>query len=87
MCLRFLSASVARVSQTLDNDAVEISLNGQPRRVPHGCTIAGLLALLGVERGRVAVERNKDVVAKKSYDEVILAAGDRVEVVTFVGGG
>ena len=40
-----------------------------------------------VEKTRVAVEKNKDVVPKKSYDETTLLAGDRVEVVTFVGGG
>ena len=62
-------------------------MNGASQLVPAGSTIASLLALLGVERARVAVERNKDVVPKKSYDLVTLAAGDRVEIVTFVGGG
>jgi thiamine biosynthesis protein ThiS len=66
---------------------VEITLNGQSRNVPVGSTVAQLLASLGVERGRVAVERNLEVVPKKTYDEVVLGAGDRVEVVTFVGGG
>ena len=87
MCLSFLSASVARVSTQASPPTVEISLNGQSRHVPEGATIAQLLAILGVERGRVAVERNLQVVPKKSYDEVTLADGDRVEVVTFVGGG
>jgi thiamine biosynthesis protein ThiS len=87
LCLRFLSASVARVSTQASPPTVEISLNGQSRHVPEGATIAQLLAILGVERGRVAVERNLQVVPKKSYDEVTLSDGDRVEVVTFVGGG
>jgi len=52
-----------------------------------GTTVAGLLAVLGVDRGRVAVERNLDVVPKKTYDSVALAAGDKLEIVTFVGGG
>jgi thiamine biosynthesis protein ThiS len=67
--------------------AVEISVNGKPVQVPQGTTITGLLERLGVEKTRVAVERNRDVVAKKSYDETTLFEGDRVEVVTFVGGG
>ena len=69
------------------SSSVPISVNGRAMDVPQGTTITSLLALLGVERTRVAVERNRDVVPKKSYDETTLAAGDRVEVVTFVGGG
>ena len=75
------------MSENAADIVVEISVNGQPMQVPEGTTIALLLARLGVEKTRVAVERNKDVVAKKSYDETTLSAGDRVEVVTFVGGG
>jgi thiamine biosynthesis protein ThiS len=67
--------------------SIEISVNGQVKTVPEGATIGVLLGILGVERTRVAVECNKDVVPKKRYDEVTLAAGDRVEIVTFVGGG
>jgi len=68
---------------------VGITVNGEPCRTPAGNHVSDLIAQLGLDGRRVAVaiERNKDVVPKKSYDEVILAAGDRVEVVTFVGGG
>jgi thiamine biosynthesis protein ThiS len=66
---------------------IEISVNGKTRVVPTGTTVAALLVELGVERGRVAVERNHDVVPRKDYDQVTLAAGDRLEVVAFVGGG
>jgi len=75
------------VSEEATASAVEISVNGRAMHVPPGSTVASLLVLLGVERTRVAVEKNKDVVPKKSYDETPLLAGDRVEVVTFVGGG
>lgn len=75
------------MSEEAAADAVEISVNGRAMRVPPGATVASLLVLLGVERTRVAVEKNKDVVPKKSYDETPLLPGDRVEVVTFVGGG
>jgi thiamine biosynthesis protein ThiS len=64
-----------------------IQVNGNEREVPEGTTVTGLLALLGVDRGRVAVERNRDVVPKRAYDETSLQPGDRLEVVTFVGGG
>jgi thiamine biosynthesis protein ThiS len=66
---------------------IDISVNGQTRSVAPGTTVAALLALLGIERGRVAVERNHDIVPKQDYDQTTLAAGDRLEVVAFVGGG
>ncbi len=87
LCLRSLSASVAAVSEKPAENAVEISVNGRVVQVPAGSTIASLLVQLGVEKGRVAVEKNQDIVPRKSYDEVTLGAGDRVEVVAFVGGG
>jgi len=66
---------------------IRIALNGKEREVPAGTTVGGLVALLGLDRARVAVEKNRDVVPKRTYDEVTLAAGDTLEVVTFVGGG
>lgn len=67
---------------------IRVSVNGAERDLPCGTTVAALLLILGVtERARVAVERNRDVVPRKQYDDVTLAAGDRIEVVTFVGGG
>jgi thiamine biosynthesis protein ThiS len=78
-----------RVGTRVDHTpaSIAIQVNGGPREVPAGTTVAGLLALLGVERGRVAVERNHDIVPRKEYDVVTLAAGDRLEIVAFVGGG
>jgi thiamine biosynthesis protein ThiS len=64
-----------------------VFVNGIPKEISSGTTIAALLALLGIDRTRVAVERNHDVVPKRTYDDVVLASGDRLEVVTFVGGG
>jgi thiamine biosynthesis protein ThiS len=69
------------------SDTISVTVNGSRREVAAGTTVAGLLASLGVERGRVAVERNHDVVPRKEYDHVLLGAGDQVEVVAFVGGG
>jgi sulfur carrier protein len=66
---------------------IEIVVNGEPRQVPAGTTVAGLVAELGLGDRRVAVERNREVVPRAQHTEVPLEAGDRVEVVTFVGGG
>ena len=66
---------------------ISVELNGTARAVAAGTTLGALIAELGLEPSRVAVERNHDVVPRKDYDLTILAAGDHLEVVGFVGGG
>ncbi len=65
---------------------MKIELNGEPRDVPEQATVASLLAELGV-RGNVAVERNRRIVPRADHAQEKLHEGDRLEVVTFVGGG
>ena len=64
-----------------------VHVNDEPRDVPEGTSIAELLARLDVNRGHVAVEVNFEIVPRAMHGERILAAGDRLEVVTLVGGG
>jgi thiazole synthase len=66
---------------------LRLTVNGEPRTAPAGTTVAGLIALLGMEAARVAVERNQDVVPRRTWTEAPLADGDKVEIVAFVGGG
>ena len=67
---------------------IEIVVNGEARLVPEGASLADLLGLLGLaDRSRLAVERNRQVVPRAQLAATALAAGDRVEIVTFVGGG
>lgn len=66
---------------------ISVEVNGTERALPAGSTVSALLAALGVEPTRVAVERNHDVVPRRDYDRTVLAAGDHLEVVGFVGGG
>lgn len=66
---------------------MQIVLNGEPREAPDGLTVAGLLELLEVRTRGVAVERNLEVVPRSRHASTALAEGDRVEVVTLVGGG
>lgn len=66
---------------------VEIQLNGEPRKVGDGCTVAELLEELGRHPRTVAVEYNGDILPRQEYAATPLAAGDRVEVVGFVQGG
>jgi thiamine biosynthesis protein ThiS len=64
-----------------------ITLNGEPRALPPGCTVAALLAELGLDTRKVAVERNESIVPRSRYGETSLAAGDSIEIVHFIGGG
>jgi sulfur carrier protein len=65
----------------------EIVVNGETRSVAEGTTVTGLIAELGFADRRVAIERNREVVPRAQHATTVLAAGDRLEVVTFVGGG
>lgn len=75
------------VSAHVNSHPIRISVNGEEREVPQGTSVTGLLALMGIAGARVAVERNRDVVTKNAYDATVLAVGDRLEIVAFVGGG
>jgi thiamine biosynthesis protein ThiS len=66
---------------------MEIILNGQPRQLEAGATIAALLEALGLDPRQLAVERNLELVPRAEHARTALAPGDRVEVVTLVGGG
>jgi thiazole synthase len=64
-----------------------LTVNGEARTLPGPATVAQLLDRLGFDRRRVAVEVNQAVVPAARHAETPLADGDRVEVVTLVGGG
>lgn len=66
---------------------MRLTVNGEVREAPDQATLADLLASLGIESGRVAVERNLEIAPKSLWGEIVLAEGDRVEIVQFVGGG
>lgn len=66
---------------------IQIMLNGEPKRLNSTLSISGLLAELGITSGKVAVERNLEIVPKSAYDVTEVADGDTLEIVHFVGGG
>ena len=68
-------------------DRIAITVNGETRDVAPGDTVAALLAAIGLDTRKVAVERNEEIVPRSTYAEVALAAGDRLEIVHFIGGG
>jgi sulfur carrier protein len=67
--------------------ALAIRLNGEPREVAAGSTLAQLVDALGLAGRKIAVAVNRDVVPRASYAARVLQAGDRVEILEAVGGG
>jgi thiazole synthase len=66
---------------------LHLTINGEPKNLPEPLTLADLLARMGVDRKKVAVEVNEAVVPAVRHGEHRLSEGDRIEVVTLVGGG
>ena len=66
---------------------IRITLNGEPRRIAAGTTIAALVADIGLDPAKVAVERNRAIVPRSILADVGLTDGDELEIVHFVGGG
>ena len=66
---------------------IDVSINGEPRKLAAGTTVAGLLATLALVADKVAVERNLEIVPRSTFGAVALANGDTLEIVHFVGGG
>ena len=68
-----------------------ITVNGQSREVEPGTTLSMLVLQLAGESGRdqrgIAIERNLEIVPKSEHASTVIEAGDRIEVVQFVGGG
>jgi thiamine biosynthesis protein ThiS len=66
---------------------LEIWINGESRRVVPGTTIAALLEQLQMQPRFLAIERNTTVVPRAEHATCVLEPGDRLEIVTLVGGG
>ena len=64
-----------------------LTVNGEPRTFPDGTTLVQLVRDLGLEKNPIAVELNRRVVPRDRHGETRLADGDRLEIVTLVGGG
>ncbi len=64
-----------------------VQVNGKDRELVEGTTVAQLLEQLELDPRTLAVERNLQLVPRAEHAEAILAEGDRLEVVTLVGGG
>lgn len=67
--------------------AIVITVNGEEHTVPAGSSVRDLVVALGLRPQQVAVERNRCIVPRAEHATTVLQPGDRLEVVTFFGGG
>jgi len=67
--------------------AIEIIVNGESREVPEGLEVIALLSHLGLPGGRVAIERNMEILPRAQWGATAVMPGDRYEIVHLVGGG
>jgi thiamine biosynthesis protein ThiS len=73
--------------ESAETKTIEIVVNGEPRRVPRGLSLDGLIIWLEIDPSRVAVERNLSIARKTDWAATRIEPGDRLEIVWFVGGG
>jgi sulfur carrier protein len=66
---------------------MQIIVNGDPREVPDGLTVAALLEVLQMRANRVAIERNREILPRAQWQATQVQPNDSFEIVQFVGGG
>jgi thiamine biosynthesis protein ThiS len=68
-------------------NVLNLTINGEPRAFPPLADLAALVSELGLDRRKVAIERNLEIVPRSAYVKTRLCDGDRIEIVHFIGGG
>ncbi len=68
-------------------NVAKIQLNGAPYEINNGSNLNELLNKLKIEKNKVAIEVNGEIIEKKKYINLVLKKDDKVEIVHFIGGG
>jgi thiamine biosynthesis protein ThiS len=66
---------------------MQVQVNGEQRTLAAGLTVTGLLEELNIKPDRVAVELNLTILDRSEFDRKNLREGDRIEIISFIGGG
>ena len=66
---------------------ITVTVNGEQRSAKPGSTVTDLLVEMGLDPGRVAIERNLEILSRPDWQKTAVQPGDRDEIVQFVGGG
>ncbi len=69
------------------NETIQIVVNGETHEALQGIAVVKLVEQMGLDPGRVAIERNLEILPRARWQETQVAPGDRFEIVHFVGGG
>ena len=64
-----------------------VTINGETHTFVAPLTLQNLLEQLGLDRGKIAIERNLEIVPRSIYGQTVVKDGDRLEIVHFIGGG
>ena len=70
-----------------NSNVAKIQLNGDPFEINIGLNLSELLNKLKIEKNKVAIEVNGEIVEQNKYSNLILNKDDKVEIVNFIGGG
>ena len=68
-------------------NVAKIQLNGDPYEINHGTNLDQLLNKLKIQKKKVAIEVNGEIIERSKYTNIILSKNDKVEIVHFIGGG
>lgn len=82
-----MSSDTKRQRKSDGPERVPVRINGEERRIPRDRSVADLLEDLELDPRAVVVEINREIVRREDVEDVVVEAGDRVEIVRFVGGG
>lgn len=82
-----MSDQAPRAIIGLQMSTIHANINGLDRELPSGLTMSALLDQLALAPVRVAVEVNRELLPRRDFSETTIRDGDRIEIVTFVGGG
>ena len=69
------------------SNTLQITVNGAPLALAKGAMVTDLIATLVLDPREVAIEHNQAIVPRSAYATTALTAGDRIEIVSFIGGG
>ncbi len=82
-----MTEDTTSIADTRRTETMTIQVNGEDHDCPAGSTVASLLADLDLDPRTVAIEHNGELARRVRFEEIPLAAGDRLEIVRFVQGG
>ncbi len=66
---------------------MQVTVNGEVKEFFDGMSVNGIVAALGLQDYEVAVERNRAIIQRDHWTQTVVAEGDQLEIVHFVGGG